>query len=630
MGGRRVDGAARRPVASDAPGRCRAGRRRRRRAAGAGAREALLASPAAARWLRPALEPLRRAGREGYAPSTPERRRLAGARRAAPRSLGGWLLGRAGAGAAALGRRPGGAGLGDLQPPPPLPPRRSSARCRKSRPRSPTRSAPAARCAPRCRPPPRYLDGPPAAELARLGAELDLGAADGRRRSPAWRRRMRSERVDAFAAALLSQRLAGGDLAGLLRRFAAGAAERDRVAEDARSATAQARFTGLLVVAMPSGGALFAELIQPGFLATPARLAAGGGAARPRRRPAAGRLRRDPALLAGGRVSAGRRCSRRSRSCSAAAGAARAGCAGVAAAARRRPALPASASGAARPRAALRLGLPERLRRSGLEAAAAARRRCWPRSWRAPPRRRWRRSAAAPAAPGGLALLVALGAAGGRASSSPTRCSSARRGAATGACSAALPDALDLLAVSAGSGRGPAAGLEQLARAGEGPLAEELRDRRRRARLRRPARRRPARRCARASRAASWRPWSPRSSARAASARRSPSSCAARPSALRRDSRRAIEERAARAAPKIQLVVALVLVPSVLLMIAAGADRQRRHPARPASEPTASAVPFAAHRGALVLERLLAQARGHRAGRGGDRVELPGASPCGR
>lgn len=78
---------------------------------------------------------------------------------------------------------------------------------------------------------------------------------------------MRSRRVDAFAAALLSQRRAGGDLAGLLRRFADGAAERDRAADDARSATAQARFTGLLVVAMPSGGALFAELIQPGFLA---------------------------------------------------------------------------------------------------------------------------------------------------------------------------------------------------------------------------------------------------------------------------------------------------------------------------------------------------------------------------
>jgi tight adherence protein B len=111
------------------------------------------------------------------------------------------------------------------------------------------------------------LDGPPAIELSRLAAELDLGASTVATVRD-WRRRMRSERVDAFAAALLSQRLAGGDLAGLLRRFAAGAAERERVVEDARSATAQARVTGLLVVAMPTGGALFAELLQPGFLAT--------------------------------------------------------------------------------------------------------------------------------------------------------------------------------------------------------------------------------------------------------------------------------------------------------------------------------------------------------------------------
>ena len=40
-------------------------------------REAVLASPALANWLRAALEPLRRAGLEGYSPSTPERRRLA-------------------------------------------------------------------------------------------------------------------------------------------------------------------------------------------------------------------------------------------------------------------------------------------------------------------------------------------------------------------------------------------------------------------------------------------------------------------------------------------------------------------------------------------------------------------------
>jgi tight adherence protein B len=110
------------------------------------------------------------------------------------------------------------------------------------------------------------LDGPAAVELARLGAELDLGASTAAA-IEGWRRRMRSPHVDAFAAALLSQRLAGGDLAGLLRRFGEGAAERIRIAEDAKAATAQARFTGLLVVAMPTGGALFAELIYPGFLA---------------------------------------------------------------------------------------------------------------------------------------------------------------------------------------------------------------------------------------------------------------------------------------------------------------------------------------------------------------------------
>jgi tight adherence protein B len=228
------------------------------------AREALLASPALARWLALALEPLRRAGREGYAPSTLERRRLA-ALGAGAAVLGGWFLagpllalplsvaGPAAAGWAISSRR-----------------RRYRAAVERSLPevataiadslsagRSLRASLPAAVGS---------LDGPPASELARLGAELDLGAATTEAVA-AWRRRMRSERVDAFAAALLSQRLAGGDLAALLRRFAAGAAERDRVAEEARSATAQARFTGLLVVAMPSGGALFAELIQPGFVA---------------------------------------------------------------------------------------------------------------------------------------------------------------------------------------------------------------------------------------------------------------------------------------------------------------------------------------------------------------------------
>jgi len=227
-------------------------------------REALLASPAVARWLRLALEPLRRAGLEGYAPSTLERRRLA-ALGAGAAVLGGWFLGGF---ALALPLSVAGPALAAWAISSRR--RRYRAAVERSLPevatavadalgagRSLRAALPAAAA---------YLDGPPAAELARLGAELDLGAPTAEAVA-AWRRRMRSERVDALAAALLSQRLAGGDLAGLLRRFAAGAAERDRAAEDARSATAQARFTGLLVVAMPSGGALFAELVGPGFIA---------------------------------------------------------------------------------------------------------------------------------------------------------------------------------------------------------------------------------------------------------------------------------------------------------------------------------------------------------------------------
>jgi tight adherence protein B len=228
-----------------------------------GAREALLASPAAVEWVRAALEPLLRAGREGYSPSTPERRKLA-LLGAAATIAGGWLVGGAWVGLPLALAGPGLAAWAVTR-------RRSRYRSAVERAlpavataiadslsagRSLRASLPAAASS---------LDGPPAVELGRLASELDLGAPT-RETIEEWRRRMRSPRVDSFAAALLSQRLSGGDLAGLLRRFAAGAAERDRVAEDARAATSQARFTGLLVVAMPSGGALFAELVEPGFL----------------------------------------------------------------------------------------------------------------------------------------------------------------------------------------------------------------------------------------------------------------------------------------------------------------------------------------------------------------------------
>jgi tight adherence protein B len=226
------------------------------------AREAVLASPALAAWLRRALEPLQRAGREGYSPSVPERRRLAVLGSGAA-VAGGWLVGGlslalplaiAGPALAAWAlsmrwrryRRAVERALPDVA---------LAVADSLSAGRSLRASLPAATSS---------LDGPAAVELARLGAELSLGAPTAAA-VMAWRRRMRSARVDALAAALLSQQLAGGDLAGLLRRFAEGAAEQDRVAEDAKAATSQARFTGLLVVAMPTGGALFAELLQPGF-----------------------------------------------------------------------------------------------------------------------------------------------------------------------------------------------------------------------------------------------------------------------------------------------------------------------------------------------------------------------------
>jgi tight adherence protein B len=227
------------------------------------AREAVAASPALGRWLVAAVEPLLRAGREGYAPTELERRRLAALGTAALLAAGLLIVGPAPAALLAL------AGPGAVA---------SILAARRARYRASvegglpqiatavadalaggrsTRAALASAAA--------SVEGPPAAELARVRADLEIGASTGDGLL-ALQTRLRSARVDAFAAALRSQQLSGGDLAGLLRRFAASSAERDRVAADARSATAQARLTGMLVVAMPTGAALFAELVEPGFV----------------------------------------------------------------------------------------------------------------------------------------------------------------------------------------------------------------------------------------------------------------------------------------------------------------------------------------------------------------------------
>jgi tight adherence protein B len=72
--------------------------------------------------------------------------------------------------------------------------------------------------------------------------------------------------LDTLVAAVLLQREAGGDLAALLRDLAAALEERGRVVADARSATAQARFTAMLVSALPAAGLALGELAQPGLL----------------------------------------------------------------------------------------------------------------------------------------------------------------------------------------------------------------------------------------------------------------------------------------------------------------------------------------------------------------------------
>ena len=103
-------------------------------------------------------------------------------------------------------------------------------------------------------------------ELRRMAAELAAGAATDDALE-AMRRRTRSPGMDALVAACLLQRRAGGDLARLLRDSARALEDQARLEDEVRSATAQARFTALVVVLLPVGGALLAELASPGWFA---------------------------------------------------------------------------------------------------------------------------------------------------------------------------------------------------------------------------------------------------------------------------------------------------------------------------------------------------------------------------
>jgi tight adherence protein C len=173
---------------------------------------------------------------------------------------------------------------------------------------------------------------------------------------------------------------------------------------------------------------------------------------------------------------------------------------------------------------------------------------------------------AAPVAPGRASLLVAVGVPIG-VSFLPDLLLERRARLRRRRIVACLPDSLELMAVGAAAGRGPAALLRDAARACEGPLREEL--------------------TAAVSALDCGRPQSlalrdlghhgGTELAAVASlldrSRRLGSPLAgalqAQAASLREERARQIGEDGAKAAPKIQLVVALLLVPSVLLIVAA-------------------------------------------------------------
>lgn len=109
--------------------------------------------------------------------------------------------------------------------------------------------------------------GPIAVEVKRIEAELKLGVATDEA-FQGFNERVATSETRLFVAAILIQRKVGGNLVKLLRDIALAAEDRRRLSAEVSAASAQARFTALLVLALPAGAALMAQLASPGLIAT--------------------------------------------------------------------------------------------------------------------------------------------------------------------------------------------------------------------------------------------------------------------------------------------------------------------------------------------------------------------------
>lgn len=104
---------------------------------------------------------------------------------------------------------------------------------------------------------------PLAGELDLAAVDLTLGGGIGDALA-ALRSRTNSARIESLAGAIELHRGSGGDLVRLMRELADAFRARDRAIRDAHSASAQARFTAIVVAAIPVLVALVLELAVPG------------------------------------------------------------------------------------------------------------------------------------------------------------------------------------------------------------------------------------------------------------------------------------------------------------------------------------------------------------------------------